>query len=1715
MAADRVQLNAEIKLTANELQQALNQLKTGGVEAARELARVLGQDVTKKLFIETRVDPSGGKKLVAVQRESLGVVDQLVTLNKKANSVQSGSVTSLRQQVNQAKQLRDQTAKYQNTIDPLGNSVRTINDQWVKQNQRLSQVQRSLDLASASGFWDKAKTGLRVQGLFNFANGLTEITAGFQAASIIVGQFFGSINDLVNSLAKLQQFSLAFKAIGTGATGGSLALQESSRIALNLGVSLDTVRQGFQQLSPVILASGGNIDNVSSIVETLSSRFAAFGISGDRARRVTNGIIQAFAKGKLQAEELTQQISEADPAFKTDFAAALGVSVAELEKLVKAGKITTDVLIKTLPELSKSSLLYGKLGVSASDAVKALRAGTVTIDQARNKLQTLNQLSFERLAKGFEPLLVSFIDIGASVTGFFDRISKLNSLETIGNIAGAIGQQLAKLIDTLLRVAEIFISIADAANSLTFGLAGIPIVSQAIGAAILLKLAAPLAVFKDNLVAAGMKTTGFTKTLAGLSSFSTIGQTFRSIGKGAEETTKKIDGIAKVQGQLSNSSNVLTQKISNVSSSLQTYQRAADKIRVYGPLPAPAAGQLAYLENAITRTKLKLAEYTRALDAVGNKQNQLTARSAALTASLTRGFNPLGLLNKGFLGLGGAIRGVVSALGPLGLALIAITTLQSAVSNGLSAYNTILNDSKERSKVLSQAITDLGGDSSKSEQPITGLALAWERFSAVAGRAVINLGKLFNGDQSADLEKNKKALNENTVQAGRFLAILGAFTLAGAAVGATLGGINAATGAAIGAVIGLVVGLAASGDDASVKLEKLKKTIEGLNGAVAQEGAQILNLQAQLKAAGEEVQALTAQQKKLDDAVKQKTDNKAPNADLEKAINAASENQQKLNQKTKEADAAYVVSARSVREISKQFDDLVKTQKIVKEQANQFSSAVKKAAAAPFVVNKLLREQFDIIEKIRVLQKKGRDPATTQQIKELGNQWSEIRKKIEVAKKAETARPRGVGREQFDADIKKYLELQNTLSVLNPAIASTGKEVNKLKTGQDAASKATGKLTEAQKLLIPTISTTEENIKTRQTILENEVNPNLNTIEWVRVNREIAKSKVELQALKDGAEGLQSLESAIQIRIRINSGELVNSVSNAKRVVDNLENASALIDINAPELPMLISKLSEAKQSLEDISAKRTIITIETIEKGIKSGKLSESYDNLSEKAKLLEGLTGIIDIKYPQLPGLLDKLASAQEEVSALDGKRATVTVQVLEQRLTSGGPRTQEALARITAAQRNVVQNTPTTSSRYDLELEKLKEFEQREKAAALSTDELRRKLAENNTASIQDAIQLQMDGIKLADDATRASYDKKKQAIQEEIRLIEERYNKEIARLRELTPAEEKLKALRARDLQQASRQGGRAGLEARAELERLQANEQIAELEKKQSEEKQAKEKQLQEIEKQRQAQAEAIAAIEAETAQVKYQTAQAEFKQKQEERDKESKAIQEELTARENSKKLATEANQNVINASETVRDVFLASMEKAAEQAQKIRDLLTEISGKTITVFLKQVPIVPGRWSGGPVSAGQVYKVNELGREGFISNSGRVSEINKPRNASWRPPSSGYVIPAHIWSSTDAPTGIQANRTANASSITAANPNQRLINFLLANTRNTQDTAVASSIDRLSEIQARQAVQLGKLSHAVSQFNEKDWNVRVNVTPKDSNGYLGMINRAI
>lgn len=116
-----------------------------------------GPPITKQLVVQTTTDEKGVVKLKSEIKEVGRITDQWNQSLANANKLQAGSVTKLRQQVNEAKQARDAIAKIGVSAEGLQKKINSINPAWAEANNRVKELGRQLEIASASGFWQRLK----------------------------------------------------------------------------------------------------------------------------------------------------------------------------------------------------------------------------------------------------------------------------------------------------------------------------------------------------------------------------------------------------------------------------------------------------------------------------------------------------------------------------------------------------------------------------------------------------------------------------------------------------------------------------------------------------------------------------------------------------------------------------------------------------------------------------------------------------------------------------------------------------------------------------------------------------------------------------------------------------------------------------------------------------------------------------------------------------------------------------------------------------------------------------------------------------------------------------------------------------------------------------------------------------------------------------------------------------------------------------------------------------------------------------------------------------------------------------------------------------------------------------------------------------------------------------------------------------------------------
>lgn len=334
----------------------------------------------------------------------------------------------------------------------------------------------------------------------------------------------------------------------------------------------------------------------------------------------------------------------------------------------------------------------------------------------------------------------------------------------------------------------------------------------------------------------------------------------------------------------------------------------------------------------------------------------------------------------------------------------------------------------------------------------------------------------------------------------------------------------------------------------------------------------------------------------------------------------------------------------------------------------------------------------------------------------------------------------------------------------------------------------------------------------------------------------------------------------------------------------------------------------------------------------------------------------------------------------------------------------------------------------------------------AAIAQLEKMRDKIKENADEEVA--------AIRVVLDAQRERADEMREAQNAELDRVRERHDAalaaidaEIGLLREKTKEEEALYNFQKRELEARIQSGQLQGeelLRAKARLSRMERQEKIAELLAKRSETQASNEKEIKEIKAKQEKQMEAILekqednekrikSIRAEEAKrTKEITDQIKAAQGMTDTiDTSSRAVAQQIGLVKRLSSDYAQTSKEVDNLAESIRGAVAAQLRLNAARAAAAK---TQSSGTgSSSGSSPGSGTLSARASGGPVSGGTSYQVNELGKEAFLSAAGKLSMINAPAFGTWKAPSSGTVIPAHLTKQLNVPTG-GVNLSGSASS---------------------------------------------------------------------------------
>lgn len=232
---------------------------------------------------------------------------------------------------------------------------------------------------------------------------------------VAVGAF---IKDTVLVTAKFQSMGNAIRFASDNAVQGGLSMNWLSDFSKEWGLNLESTAEGFKTFQGAMMKTKFTSNEVRKMFSQVSMGVVAMGLDAEQAKGAFLALGQMQSKGKISAEELRGQLGERLPGAMAIMARAVGVTVSDLDDLMKKGKLLSEeVLPKFAAEMEKTFSsgavdntnsmnaninrltnswleLQVAMGESQGGVINTtMKAWSIWLDTIANQFRDINQLS--------------------------------------------------------------------------------------------------------------------------------------------------------------------------------------------------------------------------------------------------------------------------------------------------------------------------------------------------------------------------------------------------------------------------------------------------------------------------------------------------------------------------------------------------------------------------------------------------------------------------------------------------------------------------------------------------------------------------------------------------------------------------------------------------------------------------------------------------------------------------------------------------------------------------------------------------------------------------------------------------------------------------------------------------------------------------------------------------------------------------------------------------------------------------------------------------------------------------------------------------------------------------------------------------------------------------------------------------------------------------
>lgn len=251
------------------------------------------------------------------------------------------SVASLNEEI---ERVRAAMVTLQNTAGLSGEEIGAV---MAAGNQRIAELERGVRAATGSlTLMDRAAGALKET--------WAQVALGFGAQAVgqkLIEWTTEAARGFVTANVALQTMRLGLTAVYKDSGLAAQQIDFLRQVADRAGVSTASISETFVKFSASMKASNIPLAQSNALFAAITQAAGTLGLNGDKVSHMLDALSQMAGKGVVSMEELRQQLGDSLPGAMSLTAQGLGITEAQLIKLVESGGLAARDLF---PALTKS-----------------------------------------------------------------------------------------------------------------------------------------------------------------------------------------------------------------------------------------------------------------------------------------------------------------------------------------------------------------------------------------------------------------------------------------------------------------------------------------------------------------------------------------------------------------------------------------------------------------------------------------------------------------------------------------------------------------------------------------------------------------------------------------------------------------------------------------------------------------------------------------------------------------------------------------------------------------------------------------------------------------------------------------------------------------------------------------------------------------------------------------------------------------------------------------------------------------------------------------------------------------------------------------------------------------------------------------------------------------------------------------------------------------